>query len=114
MVSREFTIKTASVVLAIIIYILALAFLKPPFNLTAAAIVSGIIVGWIATSGKEGFLYGLIVGGLSIALILNIHIGLAFKIVAGVAGTTIATLVLLYHLFAPAFVALATALLIRK
>ncbi len=105
---RSTQIKALALVVGAVLYMAILWLLKQPYNLTLAPLVAGIIIGYVAGSGREAFLYGIIAGAASIVLLLNTNILYAFEIVAGIGGSPVALLALLYHLLTPGFIAATT------
>ncbi|MCE4618014.1 MAG: hypothetical protein F7C37_01065 [Desulfurococcales archaeon] len=105
---RSTQLRALALVVGVVLYMAILWFLRQPYNLTLAPLIAGIITGYVAGTGREAFLYGLIAGAVSIALLLNTSVIYAFEIVAGIGGAPVALLALLYHLLTPGFIAATT------
>lgn len=101
-------LKALALIVGVVLYMIILWLLQQPYNLTLAPLIAGIVIGYAAGSGREAFLYGLVAGAVSIALILNTSVLYAFEVVAGIGGVPVALLALLYHLLTPGFIAATT------
>jgi hypothetical protein len=96
------------------ILLIVFMFLKQPFNLTLAPLVSGLAIAYLLRKGLSSFLIGILAGLTGLLLLGGAGLFLSLKIMMSAGGVIIPVLVIVYHMLAPGLFAGGFTILFKK